>query len=49
MMSIIAELELATEANPQTPALSQILGDAYMRNGQLQKALASYRAALDQM
>jgi cytochrome c-type biogenesis protein CcmH/NrfG len=26
-----------------------VLGDAYMRNGQLQKALASYRAALDQM
>ncbi|MAT96547.1 MAG: hypothetical protein CL608_05335 [Anaerolineaceae bacterium] len=49
MMSIIAELEQAAEAYPQAPALSQVLGDAYMRNGQLQKALASYRAALDQM
>jgi tetratricopeptide (TPR) repeat protein len=49
MMSIIAELEQAAEAHPQAPALSQVLGDAYMRNGQLQKALASYRAALDQM
>jgi cytochrome c-type biogenesis protein CcmH/NrfG len=26
-----------------------VLGDAYMRNGQLQKALSSYRSALDQM
>jgi tetratricopeptide (TPR) repeat protein len=49
MMSIIAELEQAAEAHPQAPVLSQVLGDAYMRNGQLQKALASYRAALDQM
>ncbi len=49
MMSIIAELEQATEAHPQAPALSQVLGDAYMRNGQLQKALSSYRAALNQM
>lgn len=49
MMSIIAELERAAETNPQAPALSQVLGDAYMRNGQLQKALASYRTALDQM
>ena len=49
MMTIIAELEQAAENHPQTPALSQVLGDAYMRNGQLQKALTSYRAALDQM
>ncbi|MCB8979594.1 MAG: tetratricopeptide repeat protein [Ardenticatenaceae bacterium] len=49
MMTIIAELEQAADAHPRTPALSQVLGDAYMRNGQLQKALASYRAALDQM
>lgn len=49
MMTIIAELEQATDAHPRTPALSQVLGDAYMRNGQLQKALASYRTALDQM
>ena len=49
MMTIIAELEQAADAHPRTPALSQVLGDAYMRNGQLQKALASYRTALDQM
>ncbi|MBK8906105.1 MAG: hypothetical protein IPM53_33310 [Anaerolineaceae bacterium] len=49
MMTIIAELEQAAGAHPRTPALSQVLGDAYMRNGQLQKALASYRTALDQM
>ncbi|MCA9945433.1 MAG: hypothetical protein KC449_18245, partial [Anaerolineales bacterium] len=49
MMTIIAELEQAAVAHTQTPALSQVLGDAYMRNGQLQKALASYRAALDQL
>ncbi|VAW35003.1 Cell division protein FtsK, partial [hydrothermal vent metagenome] len=49
MMTIIAELEQAAGANPQKPAFHQVLGDAYMRNGQLQKALASYRSALDQM
>ena len=49
MMTIIAELEQAAGVHPQAPALSQVLGDAYMRNGQLQKALASYRAALSQM
>jgi hypothetical protein len=49
MMTIIAELEQAAEVHTQTPALSQVLGDAYMRNGQLQKALAAYRFALDQM
>ena len=49
MMTIIAELEQAADAHPKAPALYQVLGDAYMRNGQLQKALASYRTALDQM
>jgi tetratricopeptide (TPR) repeat protein len=49
MMTIIAELEQAAENNPQKPAFYQVLGDAYMRNGQLQKALTSYRSALDQM
>ena len=49
MMAIIAELEQAADTHPQAPALFQVLGDAYMRNGQLQKALTSYRAALDQM
>ncbi|WP_420630500.1 tetratricopeptide repeat protein [Candidatus Leptofilum sp.] len=49
MMAIIAELEQAADAHPQAPALFQVLGDAYMRNGQLQKALAAYRSALNQM
>ncbi len=49
MMTIIAELEQAADAHPRMPALSQVLGDAYMRNGQLQKALVSFRTALDQM
>ncbi|WP_420642652.1 hypothetical protein [Candidatus Leptofilum sp.] len=49
MMAIIADLEQATDAHPQTPVLFQVLGDAYMRNGQLQKALAAYRSALNQM
>jgi cytochrome c-type biogenesis protein CcmH/NrfG len=49
MMTIIAELEQAADLYAQVPALSQVLGDAYMRNGQLQKALASYRFALDKM
>ena len=46
MMTLIAELEQAVDNHPQAPAFSQLLGDAYMRNGQLQKALAAYRGAL---
>ncbi|MCP4418771.1 MAG: hypothetical protein GY805_19315, partial [Chloroflexi bacterium] len=49
MMTIISELEHAAEDNPQKPIFYQVLGDAYMRNGQLQKALISYRSALNQM
>lgn len=49
MMAIIAELEQAADSHPKAPALFQVLGDAYMRNGQLQKALVSYRTALDNM
>lgn len=49
MMILIAELETAVAENPDQPAFRRALGDAYMRNGQLQKALDTYRAALDQL
>ncbi|MDT8306886.1 MAG: hypothetical protein RRC07_13210, partial [Anaerolineae bacterium] len=43
---IIADLELATDAG-YTPALCRVLGDTYMQNGQLNRALEVYRKALD--
>ncbi|MCP4363381.1 MAG: tetratricopeptide repeat protein, partial [Chloroflexi bacterium] len=48
-MTVIAELETVADEYPQEPAFRRLLGDAYMRNGQLQKALDTYRVALDQL
>jgi tetratricopeptide (TPR) repeat protein len=45
---LIADLETATEEHQQ-PLLRRLLGDAYMRNGQLQRALETYRTALDEL
>lgn len=44
---IIPDLETAVQSNPKEPTIRRLLGDAYMRNGQLQKALDTYRQALD--
>ena len=49
MMILIAELETAVAEHPAQPAFQRALGDAYMRNGQLQKALETYRMALDSL
>lgn len=46
---LITELEGAVDTHPSQPLLRRLLGDAYMRNGQLQKALETYRKALDQL
>ncbi len=46
---IIADLETAVQKNPKEAPVRRLLGDAYMRNGQLQKALDTYRQALDNM
>ena len=46
---LIADLETAVQQHPKQPAMRRLLGDAYMRNGQLQKALDTYRQALDMM
>ncbi|MBN1890953.1 MAG: tetratricopeptide repeat protein, partial [Thermoflexales bacterium] len=43
---VMDDLEMATESHPGTPALWQLLGDAYMKAGHLQKALKIYRQAL---
>jgi tetratricopeptide (TPR) repeat protein len=43
---LIGDLETAVAGRRQ-PLLQRVLGDAYMRNGQLQKALDTYREALD--
>ena len=44
---LIADLETAVQNNPKEPPFHRLLGDAYMQNGQLQKALEVYRNALD--
>ncbi len=46
---VIAELENAAQSDAANAALLQTLGDAYSRNGQLQKALDAYRQALSQL
>jgi hypothetical protein len=46
---VIAELEGATFNNPGAITLFRTLGDAYMRDNQLQKALDAYRQALAQL
>ncbi len=47
--TLIADLEAAAGRHKEKPLVRRMLGDAYMRNGQLQKALETYRQALDQM
>lgn len=49
MMALIADLETVVVGHPKQPLFRHLLGDAYMRNGQLQKALDTYRVALDQI
>jgi hypothetical protein len=49
LTTVIANLENATGQYRDRPLLRRLLGDAYMRNGQLQKALETYRQALDQL
>jgi tetratricopeptide (TPR) repeat protein len=46
---VIADLETAAGHLGAEPRLQRLLGDAYMRNGQLQKALEMYRQALDHL
>jgi tetratricopeptide (TPR) repeat protein len=46
---VVGELEDAVQAHPDHHALQRVLGDAYMRTGQLQKALAAYRQALNKL
>jgi tetratricopeptide (TPR) repeat protein len=46
---LVADLETAVTNHSRQPLLRRLLGDAYMRNGQLQKALDTYRRALEQM
>ena len=49
LSTVINELESATRARPDAAGLWQVLGDAYMRENHLQKALDAYRQALGQL
>jgi tetratricopeptide (TPR) repeat protein len=44
---LIADLESAIDQYESQPSLKRILGEAYTENGQLQKALETYRKALE--
>jgi hypothetical protein len=44
---LIAELEYSIDSYGQQPLLQRLLGDTYVRNGQLKKAVEVYRQALD--
>jgi len=44
---LIAALESSVDQYQNQPALKRLLGDAYTENGQLQKALETYRKALE--
>jgi cytochrome c-type biogenesis protein CcmH/NrfG len=46
---LIAELETETGKHGTNAGLQRLLGDAYMQNGQLQKAIDTYRQALDNL
>jgi cytochrome c-type biogenesis protein CcmH/NrfG len=46
---VIVELEGHTARRRSTPPLLRVLGDAYMKNNRLQKALDTYRTALGQL
>lgn len=49
LMTLIADLESVADEHQDQPLFRHLLGDAYMQNGQLQKALDTYRTALDQI
>jgi hypothetical protein len=44
---LIEELETAAAEKPAEPELQQLLGDAYMQDGQMQKALKAYNKGID--
>ena len=46
---IISDLEIASQKFKNEPEICRLLGDAYTQNGQLQKALTTYRDALGMM
>jgi tetratricopeptide (TPR) repeat protein len=47
---VVIELELFTSSHPSSvPVMFSVLGDAYMKSNQMQKALDAYRQALTQM
>ncbi len=46
---LIKELETAVAGWPEEPELLRLLGDAYMQDGQLQKALRAYRGGFDHL
>ncbi len=46
---LIADLESAVDEHEGEPLLHRVLGDAYVRNGQIHKALETYRQALDHL
>jgi tetratricopeptide (TPR) repeat protein len=49
MALLISDLETSVETHQHQPILKRLLGDAYVRDGQLERAVDIYRQALDQL
>jgi hypothetical protein len=49
MQDVSQDLSGMVAESPDVPRLRRLLGDVYMRQGMLQKALDAYRSALDQL
>ena len=47
--ALIEQLETAVSERPEEPELLRLLGDAYMQDGQLQKALRVYKGGFDHL
>ena len=47
--ALVNELETAAAEQPGAPELAQLLGDAYMQNGQIQKAMKAYSKGFDHL
>lgn len=46
---VLADVEAHARERPADPAVRRVLGDAYMRVGRLEEALATYRSALESL
>lgn len=49
LQDVAADLDEMLQQQPEVPRLRRLLGDVYLRRGELQRALDAYRSALDRL